>query len=323
MPGMIYRMLGKTGLQTSIIGFGASPLGNVFQDVTIEEAYRAVHYAIERCINFFDTSPYYGKTLSETRLGEALEGYREKIILATKAGRYDHSMETGFDFSYERVLRSAEESMQRLKTDYFDVLYLHDVEFRPKEQVMNEGLRALQKLKQDGKVRFIGVSGFPLPLLREYVETQELDLVLSYCHYNLVNHTLDEVLTSAVRAKGMGLVNASPLHMGLLTEGGIPEWHPAPQHVRDAVQKAAEICRQHGVDIAELALQFALQHKYVASTLVGMRTEQEVEQNLRFVGMSPDEKLLVDVMDILRPVQGYAWASGLPEYYEPGISSGG
>ncbi len=319
MTEMTYKPLGKTDLQVSTLGFGAGPLGGEYGELDVAEAYRAVHYAIDHGINFFDSSPYYGRTLSETRLGEALKGgYREKAILATKAGRYDKPLETGFDFSYDRIIQSVEESLTRLQTDYLDLFQLHDIEFRPKEQIINEAWPAMEKLKQDGKVRYIGITGYPIHLLKELAETFAVDSVLSYCHYNLMNTTLDDVLTPLAKSQGIGLINASPLHMGVLTEQGPPEWHPAPKAVFPVAQVVAEYCRSQGTDIVTLALQFAFQHDYVATTLVGIGTVQEAQQNLSLIGTQPDPEVLAEVRKMIEPVFNMSWNEGLPEYFESG-----
>src|SRR6478609_8407448 len=122
---MQYRMLPRSNLQVSVIGFGASPLGNEFQVIDRAEGERAVQCAIDNGINFFDVSPYYGRTLAEQRLGAALPGKRHKVVLATKCGRYDTSY---FDFSAARITASVEESLKRLRTDYLDILHAHDIE---------------------------------------------------------------------------------------------------------------------------------------------------------------------------------------------------
>ncbi|MHC4418651.1 MAG: aldo/keto reductase, partial [Planctomycetota bacterium] len=134
---MEYRTLGKTGMEVSIIGYGASPLGNVFGETDEAEGVRAVHYAIDHGINYFDVAPMYGVTLAETRLGKALKGKRDKIFLATKCGRYDIDK---FDFSAKRVLESIDESLERLGIDYVDVYQVHDIEFGDKEEVINEAI---------------------------------------------------------------------------------------------------------------------------------------------------------------------------------------
>ena len=187
MTGMCYRNLGSTGLEVSILGYGASPLGNEFGQADPREGERAVHLAIERGINYFDVAPYYGRTLAETRLGEALRGRRDKILLATKMGRYDKDRDSGFDFSAQRVARSLEESLKRLQTDYVDVFQVHDVEYGRREQIVDETLPAILRLKESGKVRFVGITGYPLGILRDVAGAAEVDTILSYCRYDLLD----------------------------------------------------------------------------------------------------------------------------------------
>jgi L-galactose dehydrogenase len=315
MAQMIYRELGKTGLAVSLVGFGASPLGQEFGAIDPAEGKRAVHYAIDKGINYFDVAPYYGRTLAETRLGEALVGHRDRVILATKVGRYDVDE---FDFSAECVIRSVEESLARLKTDYIDVFQVHDIEFGSKEQIINEMLPAMHRLKQAGKVRFVGITGYPLYLLKEVAEAAEVDTVLSYCRYNLMDNSMDDVLTPVAKRQGIGLINASPLHMRVLTEKGAPDWHPAPRQVLEVGQQVARYSRSQGVDIADLAMQFALQHEYVATTLVGMSKVRHVDRNVKSVGVAPDPELLAEVLEMIEPVANVCWKEGRPENHDPG-----
>lgn len=312
---MQYRSLGQTGLTVSVIGFGASPLGNEFGNLDAKVGVRAVHAAIERGVNFFDTSPYYGRTLSETRLGEALRGKRHRVILATKGGRYDV---TSFDFSAKRLRHSVEESLTRLRTDVIDLYQLHDIEFVPVEGIITEALPALDRLRDEGKIRFIGITGYPLPLLQNVAEHRPVDTILSYCHYNLINTTLVEALVPFAIKNGVGVINASPLHMGVLTEQGAQSWHPAPQQVHELGRKAALVVRDKGGNVARLALQFVLQNPSISTSLVGMRTEREVIQNVSLVGSEPDEALLTAVETIIAPVKDINWQVGLPENHEPG-----
>jgi L-galactose dehydrogenase len=311
-------MLGKTGLQVSIVGFGASPLGNEFGMADPREGIRAVRHAIEQGINYFDVAPYYGRTLAESRLGEALVGRRQQVIVATKVGRYDKDRDGGFDFSAERVIRSAEESLVRLRTDHVDVLQVHDVEYGRQAQIVHETLPALLKLKEAGKVRFVGITGYPLGILRDVATQVEVDTILSYCRYNLMDTTLDDVLVPLAREKGIGLINASPLHMRLLTETGAPDWHPAPMRVQEVGRQVAGYCRQRGLDVAELAMQFALQHDAVATTLVGMSKVRHVAQNVKAVGIAPDPELLAAVRERIEPVANTVWQEGRPENDDPG-----
>ena len=316
---MIYRALGKTGLRVSILGYGASPLGNEFGTADPKEGIRAVHYAIERGINYFDVSPYYGRTLAETRLGEALAGgYREKVILATKAGRYDKERDSGFDFSAERITRSVEESLTGRQIDTIDVFQIHDIEYGRREQIVNETLPAMFKLKEAGKVRFVGITAYPLGILCDVAEAVEVDTILSYCRYNLMDIAMDERLAPLAKQKGIGLINASPLHMRVLTELGAPDWHPAPRRVLEVGRRAAGFCRSQGVDIADLAMQFVLQHRTVATTLVGMSKMRSVERNLKSVGVMPDPELLATVLEMIEPAANVVWKEGRPENDDPG-----
>jgi L-galactose dehydrogenase len=310
---MEYRQLGQTDLNLSVIGFGTSAFGDVFGKIDPTEGIRAAHLAIDSGINFFDSSPYYGLTLAETRLGEALVGRRNRVILATKCGRYGFD---DFDFSAKRVIASIDESLRRLRTDYIDLFQAHDIEFGDVDQVIHETLPALRQLQQQGKARYIGITGFPPKLLRRVAEAVPVDSILSYCHYNLLNKTMNEILAGFARERGIGLINASGLCMGLLTEQGPPDWHPAPAEVRDAGRKAAEFCRNHGADLPSLGLRFCFDYQSVSSTLVGVATRGDVETALGLLRRSTDAALLAEVETILAPVFNYEWPSGRPENQE-------
>ena len=218
-----------------------------------------------------------------------------------------------FDFSAKRVTASMDESLQRLQTDYIDLFQVHDLEFGEAQQIIHETLPALRQLQQQGKARYIGITGYPPKLLRRIAEAAPVDSILTYCHYNLMNTDMDEVLTAFARERGIGLINASALHMGILTEQGPPDWHPAPQAVRDAGRKAAEFCRSHGADISEVALRFSLSHPFVSSTLIGMANTRQVEAGLKLLRTSTDPELLRQVKAILEPVYNYVWPSGRAE----------
>ena len=307
---MNYRTLGRTGLEISGLGFGASPLGDVFGKTDPREGARAVHGAIDAGINFFDVSPYYGITLAETRLGEALEGRRDKVVLSTKCGRYGADQ---FDFSPKRIRASIDESLGRLRTDYVDLLFAHDIEFGDERRIVEETVPALRRIQRDGKARFIGISGFPLQMLRRVAQAAKVDAILSYCRYNLLMNDLDDVLTPFAREHGIGLINASPLHMGILTDSGPPPWHPAPAEVREAGIRIAEACRTAGVNVETVALRYCSRYPSAATTLVGMRQSSEVEANLRAFDGETDPALLDQIEKIVAPVRNRSWPSGRPE----------
>jgi L-galactose dehydrogenase len=306
---MEYRKLGGTSLEVSQLGFGAATLGDVYGATDPAERIATVHLAIDRGINFFDVAPYYGLTLAEERLGEALAGRRHRVVLATKVGRYGLS---DFDFSAKRVPASIDESLARLRTDYVDLLTAHDVEFGDVQQIIDETIPAMRKIQEQGKARFIGISGLPLTTLVRVAEAVPLDTILSYCRYNLMVEDMDDVLLPVAKRLGIGLINASPLHMGVLTKHGPPEWHPAPPEVREAGKRVGELCQARGVDISALALRFCLDHPYVSTTLVGMATRQQVEANLRLLDIATDRKLVAEVRSLLGPSFNRIWSSGLP-----------
>ncbi len=175
------RLLGNTGLRLPILGFGASSLGQEFRRVTLDDALRSVRVALDCGINFIDTSPFYGRGMSEVLLGVALRDVpRDQYLLCTKLGRYDLAH---FDFSPRRVAESIDVSLHRLATNHVDILLLHDIEFVPLQGILQDTIPALEKVKQAGKARFIGFSGYPQKIFRTILDQTPLDCVLSYNQY--------------------------------------------------------------------------------------------------------------------------------------------
>lgn len=314
---MRYRVLGKTGLDVSVIGFGAATFGDVYGCVTPEGCRKALHYAIDCGINLIDVSPYYGLTLAEERLGMALEGRRHETILATKCGRYGSA---DFDFSAATVVRSFEDSLRRLRTDYVDLLQVHDVEFGSIELVIHETLPALRKLKEQGKARFIGVTGYWPGLLAHIAETTPVDTVLNYCHWNLLMDDMDHELTPLAAKLGFGLMNASPLHMGLLAGLGGPPWHPAPAQVKNTATSIAEACQRYGLAPGTVALSEVLRHPVVASTFVGLQNVEQVDDALKALDFTAPAELLAEIRALRTPVFNTVWPSGLPENQPAGVA---
>jgi L-galactose dehydrogenase len=305
-----YRRLGLTSLQVSVISFGASPLGNVFSQTDPAESMSAVRYAIERGINFFDVSPYYGLTVAETRLGEALEGHRLDVVLATKCGRYGADE---FDFSATRIKAEFESSLRRLRTDHVDLLQAHDVEFGDVDQIVGETIPVMRHLQEQGKARYIGISGYSLKNLIEISRRAKVDSVLTYCRHNLMISDIDEELIPFAQQHGIGVINASPLHMGILTKSGAPNWHPAPQELHKAGRRVVEFCETHGVNASQLALKFSLDHPGVATTLVGMSTRKQVDDNMQSLQLQIDPVLLAEIQKMIEPVYNSVWPSGRNE----------
>jgi L-galactose dehydrogenase len=307
---MRYKQLGKTGLQVSVIGFGAAPLGNEFGAIDEAEAERAVNFAIDSGITFFDTSPYYGRTLSEGRLGKALDGRRQEVVLASKCGRYDVDR---FDFSAARVTASVEESLQRLRTDYLDIFTAHDIEYGDREQVIHETIPAMRMLQQEGKVRFVGISALPIKLLADVAERGKVDTIITYCHFNLMVRDLDKWLTPTVQANGIGLINAAALHLRILTAEGPTAKHPASRAVKAAGARVVERLQAAGLDPAVAAVAYSLRHEYSASMLVGMSCVKEVRDNLTALDMHIPADIMAEIDAIVEPVIDQLWRSGRPE----------
>lgn len=310
---MKYRKLGKTGLDVSVLSFGASSLGSVFRETNEEESIRTVHTAIDMGINLIDVSPFYGLTKAETVLGKAIAQLeRDRFILTTKAGRYGSE---AFDFSKQRILASVDESLQRLQTDYIDILYLHDIEFVPFNDILEGAFPALDALKQSGKIRYFGVSGLPVSIFEKALAHKELDSVLSYCHYSLNDTSLLDIVP-LLEQKGVGLVNASPLSMGLLSTRPAAKWHPASGEIQRLCKQAAEHCASKGTDIAKLAVQYATANERIPTTLVSTANPYNIRKNIEWTDEPIDFELLHEVLEILTPIHNKSWISGRPEYNE-------
>ena len=305
------RPLGKTGLQLPILSFGASSLGQEFRSVQLDEALQSVRVALDCGLNFIDTSPFYGRGMSEVMLGIALRGVpRDSYTLCTKLGRYDLQH---FDFSAKRVAESVDVSLHRLGTDHLDIILCHDIEFVPMQQIVDETIPALRKIQQSGKVRFIGISGYPQKVFRFICEQTDIDCVLSYNQYTLQNTRFADESVPYLKAKGVGVMNAGPFSARLLTNAPLPAWLKEPESVKAAARKAAEYCTKHGSDIAKLALQFSCAHPDIATTIAGSANPENIRNWAKWLAEPTDETLLKDVLAIFEPVKNLGHLEGLKE----------
>lgn len=304
------RALGKTGLKLPILSFGASSLGAEFRNVDLNEALRSVRVALDLGMNFIDTSPYYGRGMSEVLLGIALRDVpRDSYLLGTKLGRYAPQH---FDFSAKRVVESVDVSLERMKVDHLDVVLCHDIEFVDMQQILDETLPALRKLQKQGKAKFIGVSGYPMQIFRWILDRAELDVILSYNHYTIQNTMLAD-LVPFLKGKGVGIMNAAPFSARLLTNQPLPAWHKATPLVRRTARAAAEHCAARGSDIAKLALQFSIANPDMATCIVGSANPTNVQKWAQWADEKIDEKLLREVQEILKPIHNWFYAEGRPE----------
>jgi L-galactose dehydrogenase len=313
---MEYRKLGNTGLEVSILGFGASSLGGVFHQVDPEACVQTVWAALDGGINFFDVSPAYGETLAETNLAKALKGIaRDRYYVATKVGSYSEAR-GDYDYSAARTERSLHESLDRLGLDYVDIIQCHDIEFADHNQIVDETLPTLQRLKQKGLARFIGMTGLPLrvfPSILDRVGPNAVDTILSFCHYELNDDSLLGLLPY-LNKKGVGVINASPTGMGLLTPQGAPAWHPASKAIVDGCRKAVEYCQRRGIDIVKVAIQFACSQPDLATTLVSTARPSNIRDNIAYVEEPADQSLLAEVIDVLKPIHNFNFTRGRLEH---------
>jgi aryl-alcohol dehydrogenase-like predicted oxidoreductase len=305
------RRLGQTDLQLPILSFGASSLGQEFRSVKLDEALDSVRVALDSGLNFIDTSPFYGRGMSEVLLGIALRGVpRDSYTLCTKLGRYDLQH---FDFSAKRVAESVDVSLHRLGTDHLDIILCHDIEFVPMQQIVDETIPALRKTQQAGKVRYIGFSGYPMKIFRFILDQTSVDCVLSYNQYTLQNTRFADEVVPYLKSKGVGVMNAGPFSARLLTNAPLPPWLKEPEDVKAAARKAAEHCASKGVDIAKLALQFCLANPDITTTVSGSANPNNIRNWAKWAAAPLDETLLREVQAIFASVKNIGHKEGLPE----------
>jgi L-galactose dehydrogenase len=304
------RALGGTGLNVSVLSFGASSIGGEFRPIDVAEALRCVHVAMDRGINYIDTAAYYGRGMSELMLGRVLPQIpRDSYVLSTKLGRYSPQH---FDFSARRVAESVDISLERMQIDHIDIMFCHDIEFVELDLIVNETIPALRKQVDQGKVRFLGVSGYPMKIFTEMLQRSDLDVVLTYNHYTLQND-MALSLIEPCRQDNVGLINAAPFSARLLTNLKLPAWHKATPQVREVAAKAAAHCAQRGSDIAKLALQFSVAHKDFASCVTGSASPERVASWCDWIEQPLDEQLVAEVKEILSPIHNWVYVEGLPE----------
>ena len=314
---MRYTELGKTGMKISHLSFGASSLGSVFRETNEKESFEAVEAAIEGGINFIDVSPYYGHYKAETVLGKALRNIpRNKYYLSTKVGRYGKDGVNTWDYSAQRVTDSVYESMERLGVDHIDLINVHDIEFqaaRPGglQLVVDETLPALFELKTKGIVSHVGITDLQLENLKwviEHCQRPVVESILNFCHYTLNDDALTDYL-DFFEQKGVGVINASPLSMGLLSQRGVPAWHPAPKALVQACEKAARYCEEKGYPIEKLAVQYSVSNPRVASTLFSSANPANVRRNIKWANEEPDWDMVRAVKELIGNQQRVTWAN--------------
>lgn len=309
---MEYREIGRTGMKVSALSFGASSLGSVFRETKESEAVAAVHTAVDSGMNFIDVSPYYGHYKAETVLGKALrEIQRDKYYLSTKVGRYGKDGVNTWDYSARCATESVYESMERLGVDHIDLINVHDIEFADLHQVVEETLPALVALRDKGVVGHVGITDLQLENLQwviDHVAPGTVESILNFCHFTLNDDKLLDYL-DYFEQRGIGVINASPLSMGLLSRRGVPAWHPAPKSLVDACRRAVEYCDAKGYPIEKLAMQYSVSEPRIATTLFSSANPENVSKNIAFVSEQPDWELIGEVKRIIGDQQRVSWAN--------------
>ncbi|RAX16348.1 hypothetical protein DC347_11085 [Pseudarthrobacter sp. AG30] len=307
---MKYSQLGQTDLTVSQLAFGTGPLGELFGPLSEADALKVVHEALDLGINFIDTSPYYGS--AEERLGKALAGRRSEIILGTKAGRYGFD---DFDFSPARIRRSVEQSLELLRTDYVDILQFHDIEFVPLGPLFEDSYAELVNLREEGKCRYIGMTGYPPSTMGRAMRETELDVLLTYSHATLLDDTLERELSPIAAERGVGLINAAAVALGLLTPRGssIAIEHPASSTIREAAAKMVAHAASRGADIAFIANQYATQRSGCVTTLIGTGKISHLRSAVEATDAEINDELLQELLAFRPAIEDRVWTSGLPE----------
>jgi len=314
---MEYREIGKTGMKVSALSFGASSLGGVFHSIDEGRAVDAVYTAIDCGMNFIDVSPYYGHYKAETVLGKALKGIdRSKYYLSTKVGRYGKDGKNTWDYSAKRVTDSVYESMERLNIDHIDLINVHDIEFADRfyslDMIVEETLPALVELKQKGVVSHVGITDLQLPNIKyviDHVAPGTVESVLCFCHYCLNDDAIADYL-DYFEERGIGIINASPLSMGLLSQRGVPDWHPAPKPLVEVCKRAAEYCNEVGYPIEKLAMQYSVGNPRVATTLFSSANPDNVRKNVQWVEeCEAPAEIVAKVREIIGDQMRVSWAN--------------
>lgn len=295
------RVLGRSGVDVTTLSFGAAPIGNFIQPFTDAEARSMVDQSWDQGVRYFDTAALYGHGLSEYRLGHALrERPREDYVLATKVGRilrpaapgtFDSGlwqdtppMAAVYDYTYDGVMRSFEDALQRLMTDHVEIVFMHDIDRYTHgddqaevfKTAVEDGFRALVKLREEGVVRAVGVGVNEADVLAEAVRRTDCDAVLLAGRYTLLEQEPLDDLLPLCEKREIGVVLGGVYNSGILAtgprEGAKFNYSSAPQDVMELAGRLEEVCRRHNVPLPAAAIQFAAAHPVVASVCIGSRT---------------------------------------------------
>lgn len=311
---MEYRKLGTTGMSVSSVSFGTAPLGGLFGGVEIEEARATLKRAMDLGINFIDTSPYYGD--AEERLGQMRADIPDDVYVGTKAGRYGFDV---FDFGPRRLRESLENSLRALGRERIDVFQLHDIDFVDLDPVLSDSYAELVKLRDEGKVRAIGMTCYSIHAIHRVITETDVDVVLNFAHGTLLDDSLSSVLSPIARDRGIGVINAAAVSVGMLTPKILvaetdktENTAVAPIEVQAAARRMAEAAHARGENIAFLANQFAMQRVDCDTTVIGTNKVKHLEDAVDAATEPIDEDLLSEVLQHRLPASEHQWDIGIP-----------
>ncbi len=303
--------LGRTDVMVTRLGLGTAALPGLYDAVDKSDALGAIRQTLASGLNFIDTAPMYGHGMSEELLGEALQGIpRDSYVLSTKVGRLltpedpakmaDSQWKNispyrwDFDFSYDAIMRSFEESLKRMRLDRVDILLIHDPDDHW-EAAIGGAYPAVRKLREQGVVKAIGAGMNQWEMLKKFAEEGDFDCFLLAGRYTLIDHTsLSEFLPLCER-KQISIIIGGPYNSGILAGGTTFNYVPASAELLDRVRKIGKICERYGVDLKAAALQFPLAHPVVAATIPGARTPGELDQNLKLMTASIPKELWLEL----------------------------
>ncbi len=296
------RQLGKTGLALTELGFGGSAVGNLYRPTSREEAYSAVTTAWEAGIRYFDTAPCYGHGLSERRIGDALREFpRQSYILSTKVGRvlipgaevpddeqFPQSLpfKLQYDYSYDGIMRSFEHSLQRIGTDFIDLLFMDDIsQLTPDilQSLFTSGYRALTELRDQKMIRAIGLESQEWQICLDVIARIPLDCLMLGGRYTLLEHEILETCFPLCEQQNIAIIAASPYNSGVLANGQHYNNQMADQKILSRVNAIQKICDLYQIDLPHAALQFPLCHSQITSVVTGARNEEQVALSVSYL----------------------------------------
>lgn len=314
-PELLRRPLGNTGLEVTTICAGGAPVGSIPRnfgyEVSPERAYAAVNAVLSSSINFLDTSNSYGHGESERRIGAVIKergGLPAGFVLATKA---DRDPQTG-DFNSGRVMRSAEESLERLGLEQFDLFYLHDPENISFAQAVGPGgaVEGMVKLRESGLALHLGVAGGPVQLMADFLGLGVFEVVLTHNRFTLVDRSADDLLSLASKT-GVGVVNGAAFGGGILAKGVTYTdryaYQPASPALLKRVAAMEEVCRRYGVTLRSAALQFSLREPRICSTVVGTATPEHVAELVETAVTALPDALFEELTMLVPPADEWLW----------------